>query len=176
MAFHPGAVLSIGALLGRSRRGASTVPNVIMVVLPRYGTCHIFARRGNGRPHPANGRPPPQAAEPRGARRGGGVCRTSRSAQRARTGARAGDPRAAASDEAEPARQRGRSRAEGDSGRQAQRRPATRSRMIVHVDTSALVDALTGPRRSLPALIALTDEGHRAVLSTIILYEWLRGP
>ena len=48
--------------------------------------------------------------------------------------------------------------------------------MIVHVDTSALVDAVTGPRRSLHTLIALTDEGHRAVLSTLVLYEWLRGP
>ena len=48
--------------------------------------------------------------------------------------------------------------------------------MIVHVDTSALVDALTGPRRSLDTLIALIDEGHRLVLSTIVLYEWLRGP
>jgi predicted nucleic acid-binding protein len=48
--------------------------------------------------------------------------------------------------------------------------------MIVHVDTSALVDALTGTRRSLHTLIALTDEGHRAVLSTLVLYEWLRGP
>ncbi len=48
--------------------------------------------------------------------------------------------------------------------------------MIVHVDTSALVDALTGPRRSLHMLIGLTDEGHRLALSTIVLYEWLRGP
>ncbi len=48
--------------------------------------------------------------------------------------------------------------------------------MIVHVDTSALVDALTGPRRSLETLIGLTDQGHRLVLSTIVLYEWLRGP
>jgi predicted nucleic acid-binding protein len=48
--------------------------------------------------------------------------------------------------------------------------------MIVHVDTSALVDALTGPRRSLDALIRLTDQGHRVMLSTIVLYEWLRGP
>ncbi len=48
--------------------------------------------------------------------------------------------------------------------------------MIVHVDTSALVDALTGPRRSLDTLIALTREGHRLMLSTIVLYEWLRGP
>jgi predicted nucleic acid-binding protein len=48
--------------------------------------------------------------------------------------------------------------------------------MIVHADTSALVDALTGPRRSLDTLIALTDRGHRVMLSTIVLYEWLRGP
>jgi predicted nucleic acid-binding protein len=48
--------------------------------------------------------------------------------------------------------------------------------MIVHVDTSALVDALTGPRRSLDALIALTDQSHRLMLSTIVLFEWLRGP
>ena len=48
--------------------------------------------------------------------------------------------------------------------------------MIVHVDTSALVDALTGPRRSLDTLIRLTDQGHRLMISTIVLYEWLRGP
>jgi predicted nucleic acid-binding protein len=48
--------------------------------------------------------------------------------------------------------------------------------MIVHVDTSALVDALTGPRRSLETLIGFTDSGHRLALSTIVLYEWLRGP
>jgi predicted nucleic acid-binding protein len=48
--------------------------------------------------------------------------------------------------------------------------------MIIHVDTSALVDALTGPRRSLDTLIALTDQGHRLAISTIVLYEWLRGP
>ena len=48
--------------------------------------------------------------------------------------------------------------------------------MIVHVDTSALVDALTGPRRSLDTLIALTGEGHRLALSSLVLYKWLRGP
>ena len=48
--------------------------------------------------------------------------------------------------------------------------------MIVHVDTSALIDALTGPRRSLGPLIRLTEQGHRLALSTIVLYEWLRGP
>ncbi|MDO8679748.1 MAG: PIN domain-containing protein [Acidobacteriota bacterium] len=48
--------------------------------------------------------------------------------------------------------------------------------MIVHIDTSSLIDALTGPRRSLDTLIRLTDEGHRLAISTIVLYEWLRGP
>jgi predicted nucleic acid-binding protein len=48
--------------------------------------------------------------------------------------------------------------------------------MIVHVDTSALVDALSGPRRSLDRLIELTAHGERLMLSTIVLYEWLRGP
>jgi predicted nucleic acid-binding protein len=48
--------------------------------------------------------------------------------------------------------------------------------MIVHLDTSALIDALTGPRRSLDDLERLVDEGHRLTLSTIVLYEWWRGP
>jgi predicted nucleic acid-binding protein len=48
--------------------------------------------------------------------------------------------------------------------------------MTVHVDTSALVDALTGPRRSLDVLIGLAEEGHRLSVSAIVLYEWLRGP
>jgi predicted nucleic acid-binding protein len=48
--------------------------------------------------------------------------------------------------------------------------------VIVHVDTSALVDALTGPRRSLDTMIRLTEQGERLALSTIVLYEWLRGP
>jgi predicted nucleic acid-binding protein len=48
--------------------------------------------------------------------------------------------------------------------------------MTVHLDTSTLIDALTGPRRSLDALIAMADQGHRPVLSAIVLYEWLRGP
>jgi predicted nucleic acid-binding protein len=48
--------------------------------------------------------------------------------------------------------------------------------MTVHLDTSSLVDALTGPRRSLDALVALAEAGHRLSISAIVLYEWLRGP
>ncbi|HEX3069519.1 MAG TPA: PIN domain-containing protein [Thermoanaerobaculia bacterium] len=47
--------------------------------------------------------------------------------------------------------------------------------MIV-VDTSALIDALTGPRRSLPRLLEFIDSGERLMLPTVVLYEWLRGP
>lgn len=48
--------------------------------------------------------------------------------------------------------------------------------MIVHLDTSALIDALTGPRRSLDTLADLVEQGHRLGVSTLVLYEWLRGP
>ena len=47
--------------------------------------------------------------------------------------------------------------------------------MIV-VDTSELVDALTGPRRSAPKLREMIDRGERLLLPTLVLYEWLRGP
>jgi len=47
--------------------------------------------------------------------------------------------------------------------------------VTVHLDTSALIDALTGPRRSLDALIDLTGQGHRLAISAVVLYEWLRG-
>ena len=48
--------------------------------------------------------------------------------------------------------------------------------MTIHLDTSALVDALTGPRRSLNVLTGLAEHGHRLSISAIVLYEWLRGP
>jgi predicted nucleic acid-binding protein len=48
--------------------------------------------------------------------------------------------------------------------------------MIVHLDTSALIDALTGSRRALPSLTSLVSDGHRIALSSLVLFEWLRGP
>lgn len=48
--------------------------------------------------------------------------------------------------------------------------------MIVHLDTSVLVDALTGPRRSLAALEQVVSRGHVIASSSLALYEWLRGP
>ena len=47
--------------------------------------------------------------------------------------------------------------------------------MIVHIDTSALIDALTGPRRSLPGLTGIVEDGHRVAISSIVLFEWLAG-
>ena len=48
--------------------------------------------------------------------------------------------------------------------------------MTVHIDTSALVDALTGPRRSLMTLVAIVEAGNPVAISSLVLYEWLRGP
>ena len=48
--------------------------------------------------------------------------------------------------------------------------------MIVHVDTSALVDALTGPRRALSRLTALVEQGRPLAISSLVYYEWKRGP
>jgi predicted nucleic acid-binding protein len=47
---------------------------------------------------------------------------------------------------------------------------------VIVLDTSVLVDALTGPRRSGRALRATIEAGERVVLTTLGLYEWLRGP
>jgi predicted nucleic acid-binding protein len=39
-----------------------------------------------------------------------------------------------------------------------------------------LVDALTGPRRSLAALERMVAAGHVIGIATLVLYEWHRGP
>ena len=47
---------------------------------------------------------------------------------------------------------------------------------MIHLDTCVLVDTLTGPRRSAPEMRALIEQGERLSFSTLVLYEWLRGP
>lgn len=47
---------------------------------------------------------------------------------------------------------------------------------MIHLDTSVLVDALSGPLRSAPALRAAIAKGERVEISSLVLYEWLRGP
>lgn len=47
---------------------------------------------------------------------------------------------------------------------------------MILLDTSALIDCLTGPKRSALAVRAAIERGERIVLATLVLYEWLRGP
>ena len=47
---------------------------------------------------------------------------------------------------------------------------------MIIIDTSALIDSLSGARRSAPRLRRFIEEGERISLPTIVLYEWLRGP
>jgi predicted nucleic acid-binding protein len=48
--------------------------------------------------------------------------------------------------------------------------------MIVHLDTSVLIDALSGPRRSYRALERTVAAGHVIGMTSLALYEWMRGP
>ena len=47
---------------------------------------------------------------------------------------------------------------------------------MIHLDTSILIAALTGPRRSLPDLRRIVADGIRVGVSSLVLYEWRRGP
>lgn len=47
--------------------------------------------------------------------------------------------------------------------------------MIV-IDTSVVIDSLSGPKRSAAALRAVIEQGERLLLPSLVLYEWLRGP
>jgi predicted nucleic acid-binding protein len=47
---------------------------------------------------------------------------------------------------------------------------------VIVLDTSVLIDALSGPRRSAPALRRAIEAGERILLPSLALYEWLRGP
>ena len=47
---------------------------------------------------------------------------------------------------------------------------------MIFLDTSALIDCLSGPKRSARALRSAFEQGERVLLTTLVLYEWLRGP
>jgi predicted nucleic acid-binding protein len=47
---------------------------------------------------------------------------------------------------------------------------------MIHLDTSALIDALTGSKRSAPVLRDLMSGPQPLAISSIVLFEWLRGP
>jgi predicted nucleic acid-binding protein len=44
------------------------------------------------------------------------------------------------------------------------------------IDTSALIESLTGSRRALPSLRKLIQDGERVLVPSIVLYEFWRGP
>jgi predicted nucleic acid-binding protein len=48
--------------------------------------------------------------------------------------------------------------------------------LIVHLDTSVVIDAFCQPFRSRLALRSVIVAEHRIAVSTLVLYEWLRGP
>jgi predicted nucleic acid-binding protein len=47
---------------------------------------------------------------------------------------------------------------------------------MIHLDTSALIAALSGPRSHAPVLRRFISDGERLGVSAIVLYEWWRGP
>ncbi len=47
---------------------------------------------------------------------------------------------------------------------------------MIILDTSVLIDSLTGHRRSASALRAAIERGERILVPALVLYEWLRGP
>ena len=47
---------------------------------------------------------------------------------------------------------------------------------MIHLDTSALIAALTGARTAAPALRRFISDGMRVAISAPVLYEWERGP
>jgi predicted nucleic acid-binding protein len=47
---------------------------------------------------------------------------------------------------------------------------------MIHLDTSALIAALTGDRVALPTLRRLVTDEVRLGVCSIVLYEWWRGP
>jgi predicted nucleic acid-binding protein len=47
---------------------------------------------------------------------------------------------------------------------------------VIVLDTSVLIDGLTGLKRLAPAIRESLAEGERMLLPALVLYEWLRGP
>jgi predicted nucleic acid-binding protein len=47
---------------------------------------------------------------------------------------------------------------------------------MIHLDTSSLIDALSGPGASAAKLREFIARGERLAISAIVLYEWRRGP
>jgi predicted nucleic acid-binding protein len=47
---------------------------------------------------------------------------------------------------------------------------------VTVLDTSVLIDSLSGQKRLARALRRTIEEGERILVPSLVLYEWLRGP
>jgi predicted nucleic acid-binding protein len=47
---------------------------------------------------------------------------------------------------------------------------------MIHLDTSVLIDAFCGDRASAATARTLLAEGHALAFSSLVLFEWRRGP
>ena len=47
---------------------------------------------------------------------------------------------------------------------------------MILLDTSVLIDSLSGPKRSAKTLRAALEQSERILIPSLVLYEWLRGP
>jgi len=47
---------------------------------------------------------------------------------------------------------------------------------LIILDTSVIIDSLTGPKRSAGVLRRWIAGGERLLVPALVLYEWLRGP
>jgi predicted nucleic acid-binding protein len=47
---------------------------------------------------------------------------------------------------------------------------------VIVIDTSVLIDCLTGAKLSAPAIRGAIADGEEFLLPALVLYEWLRGP
>src|ERR1051326_4563602 len=47
---------------------------------------------------------------------------------------------------------------------------------MIHLDTSVLIDIFSGKKSLAPRFRQLLERGERMTLSTVVLFEWRRGP
>jgi predicted nucleic acid-binding protein len=47
---------------------------------------------------------------------------------------------------------------------------------MIHLDTSVLIDAFSGAKPLAPAMRRFLEQGERISFSTLVLFEWRRGP
>lgn len=47
---------------------------------------------------------------------------------------------------------------------------------MILLDTSVLIDSLSGQKRSAGTLRSVIEQGERILLPSLVLFEWLRGP